>query len=135
VAVQYKYSGLKQAKVSEDDLVAQAIQALPTMYNSTVAGLIETKQHTGKIVTLAALRRAVNNYYGVAMKGKSGNRTQDIEGGLVTVDDGTPAKDDELKKLIQDTVNSTVKSYQLNHMKGGQQGHCGNQMYNGVMWA
>jgi hypothetical protein len=121
VAVQYKYSGLQQAKVSEDDQVAQAIQALPTMYNSTVAGLIKTEQRAGKIVTLAALKKAVNNYYGVAMKGKSGNRTQDIEGGLMTVDDGATTRDDELKKLIQDAVSSTVKVCQLNHVKGGQQ--------------
>jgi hypothetical protein len=71
VAVQYNYSGLQQAKVSEDNLVAQAIQALPTMYNSMVAGLIETEQRAGKIVTLAGLKKAVNNYYGVTMKGKT----------------------------------------------------------------
>jgi hypothetical protein len=121
VAVQYKYSGLQQAKVSEDDLVAQAIQVLPTMYNSMVAVLIETKQRTGKIVTLAVLKKAVNNYSGVAMKGKSGNRIQDIEGGLMTVDDSAMSRDKELKKLIQDTVSSIVKACQLNHVNGGQQ--------------
>jgi hypothetical protein len=37
MAVQFKYQGDVQANVTEDDLVSQAVQALPTVYNSTVA--------------------------------------------------------------------------------------------------
>jgi hypothetical protein len=44
VAVQFKYAGNRQANILEDDLVTQAIQALPAVYNSTVASLSNEKE-------------------------------------------------------------------------------------------
>jgi hypothetical protein len=39
IAVQYKYAGNAQARISEDELVTQAVQALPTIYNLTAVGV------------------------------------------------------------------------------------------------
>jgi hypothetical protein len=44
-AVQFKYQGNAQANVTKDDLVAQAVQALPAVYNSTVAQSTEQKNN------------------------------------------------------------------------------------------
>jgi hypothetical protein len=43
-AVLFKYQGNAQATITEDDLVAQAVQALPAIYNSTVVGLYKAEQ-------------------------------------------------------------------------------------------
>jgi hypothetical protein len=43
IAVQYKYAGNAQAQISKDELVTQAVQALPTIYNSTVVNGMELK--------------------------------------------------------------------------------------------
>jgi flagellar motor switch protein FliG len=61
-----------QAQIVEGDLVTQAIQALPAMYNSTVANFIKAEQHTARAVTLSALQKVVSNYYAIATKGKQG---------------------------------------------------------------
>jgi hypothetical protein len=79
-AVQFKYHGNAQANVTEDDLVAQAVQALPTVYNLTVAGLYETERKLGNAVTLNVVKQAVSNHYAIAMRGKTGPRVKDIEG-------------------------------------------------------
>jgi hypothetical protein len=41
-AVQFKYQGNAQVNITEDDMVAQVVQALPAIYNSTLVGLYET---------------------------------------------------------------------------------------------
>jgi hypothetical protein len=41
--VQFKYHGNAQANITKDDLVAQAVQALLAVYNSTVSGLYMTE--------------------------------------------------------------------------------------------
>jgi hypothetical protein len=69
-AVQSKYHGNAQANVTEDDLVAQAVQAVPAVYNSTVAGLYETECQEGNAVTLNVLNRAVSNHYAIAIEEK-----------------------------------------------------------------
>ena len=56
--------------ITENDLITQAIQALPTEYTSTVAALIDAERRAGRAVTLEALRQAASNYFSVAMKGK-----------------------------------------------------------------
>jgi hypothetical protein len=59
IAGQFKYHGNTQANVTDDDLVAQAVQALLAVYNSTVAGLYETERRAGNAVTLNGLKQAV----------------------------------------------------------------------------
>jgi hypothetical protein len=54
--VQSKYHGNAQANVTEDDLVAQTVQALPAVYNSTVAGLYKAERQEGNAVTLNVLK-------------------------------------------------------------------------------
>jgi Zinc knuckle len=99
-----------RANITEDDLVTQGVQALPAIYNSTVAGLYERLPNA---VTFAVLRRAVGNHYSIAMKGKSGNKTKDIEGGFAAMETQGAGNDkDNLKKLIKDTINSTIREYQ-----------------------
>jgi LmbE family N-acetylglucosaminyl deacetylase len=79
IAVQYKYAGNAQAQISDDEMVTQAVQALPTMYNSTVVGVYETEQHTNHVVTLNVLQVAVFNHYAIAMKGKPGPKAKQVE--------------------------------------------------------
>jgi hypothetical protein len=50
--VQFKYAGNAQAQISKGDLVTQAVQALPSVYNSCVANLFNTQQHAGRNVTI-----------------------------------------------------------------------------------
>jgi hypothetical protein len=85
IAIQYKYAGNAQAQISEDELVTQAVQALPTIYNSTVVGVYEAEQHGGRVVTLNVLRIAVSNHYAIAMRGKQGPRAKDINGGFACI--------------------------------------------------
>jgi hypothetical protein len=54
--VQFKYHGNAQANATKDD-VAQAVQALLAVYNSTVAGLYETERQLGQAVTINALKQ------------------------------------------------------------------------------
>jgi hypothetical protein len=82
IAVQYKYAGNAQACISEDEMVTQAVQALPTMYNSTVVGVYETELCANHVVTLNALQVAVFNHYATAMKGKPGPKIKYINGDL-----------------------------------------------------
>jgi gag-polypeptide of LTR copia-type len=127
-AVQFKYQGNVRANITEDDLVTQAVQALPAIYNSTVAGLFERLPNA---VTFAVLRRAVGNHYSIAMKGKSGNKTKDIEGGFAAMETQGASNDkDDLKRMIKDTINATIRKYQgkINATTGNQvklveQGH------------
>jgi Zinc knuckle len=107
IAAQFKYAGNRRAEISDDDVVTQAIQALPAMYNSTVANLMETERIANRNVTVAALKQAVMSYYVVAMKGKSGMKAKDIEGGLVTMED---LQGDKLKRYIQESVRDCYKS-------------------------
>jgi hypothetical protein len=98
MGVQLKYAGNVQAQVVEGDLVTQAIQALPAMYNSTVAIFIEMEQHAARVVTLLALQKVVSNYYAIAMKGKQGLKHKDIKGGLMAMEELTQTKEkDNLK--------------------------------------
>jgi hypothetical protein len=53
--MQFKYYGNALARISEDELVMQAVQALPTMYHSTVVGVYETERCGQQVVTLNAL--------------------------------------------------------------------------------
>jgi malonyl CoA-acyl carrier protein transacylase len=53
IAVQFKYAGNHRAEISDDDVVTQAIQALPAMYNLTVANLMETERRANHDVTVA----------------------------------------------------------------------------------
>jgi Zinc knuckle len=93
--------------------VTQAIQALLAVYNSTVANLIETEQQAGNDVTIAALKEAVSNYFAIATKGKAGLKTKDIEGGFAAVDEMSDK--DNLKQLIQETINTTICKYSIKH--------------------
>jgi hypothetical protein len=98
-AVLFKYQGNAQATITEDDLVAQAVQALPAIYNSTVAGLYKTEQQLAQAVTLNALKWAVGNHYSIAMKGKQGHKTKDIKGGFAAMENQVEGQDNNnLKK-------------------------------------
>jgi gag-polypeptide of LTR copia-type len=44
VAVKFKYAGNRQANITENDIITQAIQTLPSLYNSTVHGLIDAER-------------------------------------------------------------------------------------------
>jgi hypothetical protein len=79
-AVQFKYHGNAQANATEDDLVAQAVPALPAVYNLTVASLYKTECQLGNGIPLNALKRAVGNHYVIAMRGKMGPIVNDIAG-------------------------------------------------------
>jgi hypothetical protein len=115
VAVKFKHVGNRQANITEDDLFAQVIQALPSMYNSTVAGLIDAERRAGRDVTIAALKQSVADFYSIAMKGKSPSKTKEIEGGLAAMDDPATAQAN-IKKLIEDTIQCTIREY---HTGGG----------------
>jgi gag-polypeptide of LTR copia-type len=117
VAVQFKYAGNLQANITEDDLVTQAIQALPAVYNSTVASLIKAEQQEGNDVIIAALKKAVSNFFAIATKGKAGLKAKDIEGGLAAIDEMSDK--DNLKLLIQETVNTTICEYSIKHQSVG----------------
>jgi gag-polypeptide of LTR copia-type len=120
-AVQFKYQGNVRANITKDDLVTQAVQALPAIYNSTVAGLYERLPNA---VTFAALRRAVGNHYSITMKGKSGNKTKYIKGGFAAMEtQGAGNYKDSLKKMIKDTINTTIWEYQVKANTGS-----GNQL-------
>jgi hypothetical protein len=115
VAVKFKHVGNWQANITEDDLFAQAIQALPSIYNSTVAGLIDAERRAGRDVTIAALKQSVADYYSIAMKGKNPSKTKDIEGGLAAMDDPVTAQAN-IKKMIEETIQCTIREY---HTGGG----------------
>jgi hypothetical protein len=104
--VQFKYHGNAQANITKDDLVAQAVHPLPAVYNSTVAGLYKTERQLGNAVTLNVLKRAVGNHYAIAMRGKTGPKVKDIEGRFAA---GT------LKRMIQETINTTIREFQIKH--------------------
>jgi hypothetical protein len=118
--MQLKHAGNAQAQVGEDDLVTQAIQALPAMYNSMVANFFESEQRAKRVVTLSALKKVVINYYAVATKGKQGPKHKDIEGGLIAMEDLTQAKEkDNLKRMIQETINTTIREYHMRYQPSG----------------
>jgi hypothetical protein len=120
MGVQLKYAGNVQAQVVEGDLVTQAIQALPAMYNSTIANFLETEQQAGRVVTLLALQKVVSNYYAIATKGKQGPKYKDIKGGLVAMEDQNQAKEkDNLKRMIQETINTTIHEYHMRYQPSG----------------
>jgi gag-polypeptide of LTR copia-type len=121
VAVKYKYSGNRQANITESDIVTQAIQVLPSMYNSAVYGVLDAERRAGRDVSIEALQQAVVGFYGIAMKGRSPSKTKDIEGGLAAMDDPMQSQAN-IKKLIEDTIQSTMRDCNLN----GNQGN-GNQ--------
>jgi gag-polypeptide of LTR copia-type len=105
-----------RANITEDDLVTQAVQALPAIYNSMVAGLYKRLPNA---VTFAALRHVVGNHYSIAMKGKSGNKTKDIKGGFAAMEtQGAGNDQDNLKKLIKDTINTMIREYQVKAKQG-----------------
>jgi hypothetical protein len=74
IAVQFKYAGNCRAEISDDDMVTQAIQALPAMYNLMVANLMETEQRANCDVTVSVLKQAVASCYGIVMNGKLGTK-------------------------------------------------------------
>jgi hypothetical protein len=122
-AVQFKYQWNAQANITDDDLVAQAVQAIPAIYNSTVAGLYKTEQQLGQAVTINALKHTVGNHYLIVMKGKQGTKTKDIEGGFAAMEDQVEGQDkDNLKKMIKDTINTTIQEFQVkdNAVPGNQ---------------
>jgi hypothetical protein len=100
IAVQYKYAGNAQAQISDDEMVTQAVQALPTMYNSTVVGVYEIEQHANDVVTLNVLRVAVFNHYVIAMKGKGkpGPKAEDINGGFLAIEAQVEKQEKKLTK-------------------------------------
>jgi hypothetical protein len=101
-AVQFKYAGNPQTQISEDELVAQAVQALPTLYNSMVVVVYEAEQHGGWVVTMNALRIAVCNHYAIAMRGKTGTKAKDIKGGFATMDTQAVKQDQaNVERIIQ----------------------------------
>jgi hypothetical protein len=116
IAVQFKYAGNRRSEISDDDVVTQAIQALPAMYNLTVANLMETERRANCNVTVAVLKQAVASYYAIAMKGKPGMKAKDIEWGLVTMED---LQDDKLKQYIQEAVRESYRS-NINGTQGAQ---------------
>ena len=117
VGVQFKYQGNAQAVISENDLITQAIQALPTEYTSTVAALIDAERRAGRAVTLEALRQAASDYFSVAMKGKEKIKVKEIEGGLVAADE--PHKmQGNIKKVIEETIQCTIREFRANPADG-----------------
>jgi hypothetical protein len=115
-AVQFKYHGNAQANVTDDDLVAQAVQALPAVYNSTVAGSYKTERRAGNAVTLNGLKRAVCNHYAIVLRGKTGAKVKDIEGGFAAMEVKVETKEkDNLKRMIQETINTTIWEFQEKH--------------------
>jgi predicted SnoaL-like aldol condensation-catalyzing enzyme len=118
IAVQFKYAGNRHAEISNDDVVTQAIQALPAMNNLTVADLMETERRANHNVTVAALKQAVTSYYVIAMKGKPGMKVKDIEGGLVTMED---PQDDKLnstfKKKFRNAIRVTLMGLKVLRLK------------------
>ena len=120
VAVQFKYAGNKQARISEEDIVTQAIQALPAMYNSTVVGLMDAEARANRDVTLVALKKAVGNFYAVAMKGRSGVKPKEIEGGLTSIDERRDEQD-SICKYIKETIATAMQELQMKTMPMGKQ--------------
>jgi hypothetical protein len=115
-AVQFKYHNNAQANVTEDDLVAQEVQALPVVFNSRVAGLYETESQLGQAVTTNVLKRAVGYHDVIAMRGKVGPRVIDIEDRFATVGKQVAMnKKDNLKRMIQETINTTIWQFQIKH--------------------
>ena len=112
-AVQVKYTGNPMVTISESDLVTQAIQALPAEYTSSVASLVDS----GRALTIAELKKVVFNYHSLATKGKKiVARPREIEGGLATVDEVDKDKEkDNLKRLIQETINTTIREYHIKY--------------------
>lgn len=129
VTVQFKYQGNAQVRISNDELVTQAVQALPSMYNLAVASLFKTEWCAGVAVTLAVLKKVVSDYYSIAMKGKTGTKAKDIEGGLAAVDTQAQVNEkDNLKWLIQETINMTIHEFSIKHQPTNThhgQGGCG----------
>jgi hypothetical protein len=72
----------------------------------------------------------VSNHYSIAMKGKQGHKTKDIEGGFAAMKNQVEGQDNNnLKKMIKDTINTTIQEFQVktnavlgNHMKQEKQG-------------
>jgi hypothetical protein len=52
VVVQFKHEDNQQANITENDLITQAIQALPSGYTLTVAALIDAERRAGRAVML-----------------------------------------------------------------------------------
>jgi hypothetical protein len=51
----------------------------------------------------------VGNHDLIAMKGKQGTKTKDIEGGFAAMEDQVEGQDkNNLKRIIKDTVNMTI---------------------------
>lgn len=118
VGVKFKHEGNQQANITESDLITQAIQALPSMYTSAVAALIDAERRAGRAVTLEALKQAAFDYFSVAKKGIVHPKEKDIEGGLVTTDE--PSKmQGNIKKVIEETIQCTIREFQSNPTGGG----------------
>jgi hypothetical protein len=62
-AVLFKYQGNAQANITEDDLYAQAVQALPGIYNSTVAGLYNTEWQLAQVLECVEARSEQSLFY------------------------------------------------------------------------
>lgn len=115
IKVQFKYAGVKQASISDDELVIQAIQALPASYTPTVANAMEKAQEKDKdaLISLKALVSAVTNHYGIAMKGRPVMKSKVIEGSLAAVDEVKPTDKENLKRMIQEAVHTTIHEYHI----------------------
>jgi hypothetical protein len=120
VNVQFKYQGHPTAGISEDEAVAQAIQALPSQYNPTVAGLVGGAQP----LTMDALKTAIGTHYSIAMKGVTREKVKEIEGGLAAMEEVMQVQEDagnlkdNLKRLIQETLTTTIHEYHVKHQGG-----------------
>jgi hypothetical protein len=62
---------------------------------------------------IAIMKKAVSNYFAIATKGKAGLKTKDFEGGLAEIDEMSDK--DNLKQLIQETINTTICKYSIKH--------------------
>jgi hypothetical protein len=133
-AIQFKYAGNPQTRISEDELVAQAVQALLTLYSSTVVGVYEAERRRGRVVTMSALQIAVCNHYAIAMRAKTGTRAKDIDGGFAAMEIQAAKQDQaNVERIIQDKINKAMREMNIN---GGQnnpsQGGAGHGMGDGV---
>jgi hypothetical protein len=110
VEVQFKYAGVKQARITEADLVIQAIQALPAEYNPTVAVAMEKAREQDPKALISVI-----NHFEVAMKGRPVVKSKEIEGALAAVDETKPTDKENLKRMIQETVNTIIHEFHIQH--------------------
>jgi TolA-binding protein len=58
----------------------------------------------------------VCNHYAIALRGKTGTKVKDIEGRFAAMEVQVEAKEkDNLKRMIQETINTTLREFQVKH--------------------